>query len=556
MELYDHQPSFDPESKRMFNRRVLVVDDEPLVLKLFESALRSESELQQEFGDLFISDEAEEKIDLSFHLVTVESGEAGVMEVTRAVAQKNPFAVAFMDVNLPGGIDGVEASRQIREIDPDIHIVIVSGDRLFVPSQLRAVLFSHLYFLRKPIDAAEVEHMAYNACLNWNRNRQLRQELNNNIAYRHWLTQLLDALPMVVTVIDVESYQVLLHSGQMVQEEGHHCYRLLYGRQTPCAGVEGECPLRQVVENREQVVQERIEAEGSDRERSYEMHCVPIIPHDGSAIQQVMEFSIDITARRQRLLEKESMVRQQRQLFNTFRSTAHTMKNSIGYLNGIIELVDGAAGNPGVLDELFSTERTALIREQIEMIHTLIQLALGNARESSRRPQPLRVRQRVEEVLSLFALSSLGKGREVVLQGEIAEDSAVLLSAIDFQTVLMNLLNNGAEAVDQFLTDLVGDGSLENLVQLQQLQAEPMLFLRMAVTTSSVTIELHNRGHAIPEEMLETIFLQGASGKEQGNGVGLYDVRQILRQAGGVIGVANVRGGVTFSLSLPLVSDS
>ena len=39
----------------------------------------------------------------------------------------HPFDVVILDVRMPPGIDGVEAGSQIRELDPDVEIVFVTG---------------------------------------------------------------------------------------------------------------------------------------------------------------------------------------------------------------------------------------------------------------------------------------------------------------------------------------------------------------------------------------------------------------------------------------------
>ena len=57
----------------------------------------------------------------------VDQGEDAVAAVKDATAQGDPFAGVFLDVRMPPGIDGYETAQQIRQFDPAVHIVFVSG---------------------------------------------------------------------------------------------------------------------------------------------------------------------------------------------------------------------------------------------------------------------------------------------------------------------------------------------------------------------------------------------------------------------------------------------
>ena len=80
-----------------------------------------------------------------------------------------------------------------------------------------------------------------------------------------------------------------------------------------------------------------------------------------------------------------------------------------------------------------------------------------------------------------------------------------------------------------------------------------MITLNVSQQRDRVYIEISNIGTPIPIDILPTIFEQGYTTKDVGNGVGLYDVRQILKQARGDISVYNREDGVTFELYLPIV---
>ncbi len=533
------------------NHRILVVDDEPTILELFKKTFAPSDEVAKEFSHLFGEDEVGGGF--AFDLTTATQGEEAVEKVILAVAQQRPYAVVFLDVRMPPGIDGLETAKRIREVDSNIHIVIASAYSDYKPSEFRVAVFSHLYFLRKPLDLAEVEHMAYNACLGWNRNQQLQQELNSNVAYRNWLSQLFDALPMPVTVVDVDNYEVIMHSGSEESFDPHvTCHRLLHGQDEPCNQIHGGCPMPQIRTTGQPSVIEHTHFNQEGEARLYELHCVPIY-NDHGVIHQMLEFSVDITDRQQRLLEKESLVRQQKQLFDTFRSTAHTMKNSISYLNGMVDRLIASHDSPEEKIKLLTKDRVELIHEQVSMIHTMLQLALGSARETANQMATLSMQKKINETLSLFAISTLGKGKQVATNMDERDNSCIRMTPIDCQTMLLNLLNNAADAVDSYLNDKICSGKPEDLDLLVEIQDQPMIHINLNEENEHLLLGISNRGNPIPEEIQQSIFKQGFSLKEAGNGVGLYDVQQILRQSGGTISVQNRGEEVVFLIKLPLV---
>ncbi|MBT7141089.1 MAG: GHKL domain-containing protein [Gammaproteobacteria bacterium] len=228
------------------------------------------------------------------------------------------------------------------------------------------------------------------------------------------------------------------------------------------------------------------------------------------------------------------------------------MKNSISYLNGIVDHIAAIEDRPGELGQLLSYERMELVQEQVSMIQTLLLLALKNAKGDANKVTALQVRKKTNEALSLFSISTLGKGKTVELTMP-AEEFCVHISSIDWQTMLINLLNNAADAADQYLVERTTDISPDNLIELVELQEKSMITLNVSQQRDRVYIEISNIGTPIPIDILPTIFEQGYTTKDVGNGVGLYDVRQILKQARGDISVYNREDGVTFELYLPIV---
>ena len=78
----------------------------------------------------------------------------------------------------------------------------------------------------------------------------------------------------------------------------------------------------------------------------------------------------------------------------------------------------------------------------------------------------------------------------------------------------------------------------------------------MTIAPDDVTVEVHNRGSAIPPEKLESWFqplVRGAGSDPTGYslGLGLFVVREIATAHGGTVEVDSSADGTTFTLRLP-----
>ena len=85
----------------------------------------------------------------------------GVDEVGKAIQTGRPFTMAFVDIRMPYGIDGLETARQILSIDPDMEIIILTGySDTPRQSMARQLGVSNFQLLKKPFDPDELMQMA------------------------------------------------------------------------------------------------------------------------------------------------------------------------------------------------------------------------------------------------------------------------------------------------------------------------------------------------------------------------------------------------------------
>ncbi len=87
----------------------------------------------------------------------------------------NPYAVAFVDIRMPPGWDGVETIQQIWRVDPYIQMVICTAysDYSWDETIKKLGESENLLILKKPFDVIEVRQLAYSLSRKWKIQSQL-----------------------------------------------------------------------------------------------------------------------------------------------------------------------------------------------------------------------------------------------------------------------------------------------------------------------------------------------------------------------------------------------
>ena len=96
-------------------------------------------------------------------------GEQAIMMVDEAAAKGDPYAVVFMDVRMPPGIDGVKAASEILKRHPQTEMVICSAhsDYSWTDMLKEIGISDKLQFLRKPFDMITVQQLALSCSRKW-----------------------------------------------------------------------------------------------------------------------------------------------------------------------------------------------------------------------------------------------------------------------------------------------------------------------------------------------------------------------------------------------------
>jgi signal transduction histidine kinase/AmiR/NasT family two-component response regulator len=166
------------------NRRILVIDDNHAIHEDFVRILRPRDETNKGLdaleSELFGASTNAHLVEENFyHIESAFQGLEGIDKVSRAVADGKPYAMAFVDVRMPPGIDGVEALERIWAIDPDLQAVLCTAysDYSWEEVIKRLGMSDRLLILKKPFDNIEVRQMANTLTEKWSLQHQTRARL-------------------------------------------------------------------------------------------------------------------------------------------------------------------------------------------------------------------------------------------------------------------------------------------------------------------------------------------------------------------------------------------
>jgi two-component system, sensor histidine kinase and response regulator len=157
------------------NRRILLIDDMPAIHQDFRKILQSapdSSDLDAIEAELFGS-EAKTAL-AAFELDSAYQGQEGLAKVCAALQAGVPYSMAFVDMRMPPGWDGVETIEHLWRVDPRLQVVICTAytDYSWEEVLRRLELSDRLLILKKPFDNIEVCQLANALTAKWQMTQQ------------------------------------------------------------------------------------------------------------------------------------------------------------------------------------------------------------------------------------------------------------------------------------------------------------------------------------------------------------------------------------------------
>ncbi|TLY59226.1 MAG: EAL domain-containing protein [Gammaproteobacteria bacterium] len=173
-----------PSHPLLISRRVLVVDDNAAIHEDFRKILGGNTESSAELlaaERLLLGEAAPGVARPAFEIDTALQGQEGVARVRHALEEERPYAMAFIDMRMPPGWDGLETILRLWELDPHVQVVICSAHSDYDWTEVVARLdhSDKLLVIKKPFEPIEVLQCANALTRKWDNERTLRRQVEH-----------------------------------------------------------------------------------------------------------------------------------------------------------------------------------------------------------------------------------------------------------------------------------------------------------------------------------------------------------------------------------------
>src|SRR6202142_2986222 len=154
------------------NHRILVIDDNKAIHEDFRAILArpkaAPNSMKEVEAALFGNDAPQIELP-EFQIDSAYQGEEGLELIGKSLQDHHPYAMAFVDVRMPPGWDGVETTAKIWQKYPDLQVVICTAYSDYSwEEMLKKLGYSdRLVILKKPFDSIEVLQLAISMTEKW-----------------------------------------------------------------------------------------------------------------------------------------------------------------------------------------------------------------------------------------------------------------------------------------------------------------------------------------------------------------------------------------------------
>src|SRR5262249_15447547 len=165
------------------NHRILIIDDNPSIHEDFRKILgpadaKIAEELEATEASLF-GDNPDASHAQDFRIDPAFQGQEGLEKARAASTEGKPYAVAFVDVRMPPGWDGIETISRIWKEFPDLQIVICTAYSDYSWDEIAKSVGNsdQILVLKKPFDNVEVLQMAHALSKKWQLTHIARKQM-------------------------------------------------------------------------------------------------------------------------------------------------------------------------------------------------------------------------------------------------------------------------------------------------------------------------------------------------------------------------------------------
>jgi PAS domain S-box-containing protein len=532
--------------------RILIVDDNPSIHEDFRKILgaktAAQSHLENVENALFGDNETPGDRD-GFRIDSAYQGQDALELVKKSLEEGDPYVLAFVDVRMPPGWDGIETLENLWRVCPEIQAVVCTAysDYSWDDMTNRFGQTDNLLILKKPFETVEVLQMAQALTNKWILGRQAKLRMDDlNEMVRQRTTELhaseerfskaFQASPIPLAIVRCDNGLVI---------DSNETFGVLTGLSADELRKKSAADLHlwSAISNGES-------ANPSTRLR--EKTC-SIRRNDGSTRQAVLStepFSLgsvdcllviveDITEQ----LKIEAQLRQSQKMEVIGRMAAgiaHEFNNLLTVIQGDVGLLQSA--NPSQLDRHALLEQ---IMQASQRAATFTRQLLAFSRKQVLQPRVLNLCDIVSNTKKMLS-RLIGEKFEVRVH---CESTSVSVRADEggLEQILMNLVLNARDAMPEggILDITTANVTLDEPAATRNPEARVGRFACLRVT---------DHGSGMSPQIISRIFDPFFTTKDvgKGTGLGLSTIHGIVKQHDGWVEVTSEVGkGSTFEIFLP-----
>jgi PAS domain S-box-containing protein len=564
------------------NERILIIDDNPSIHEDFRKILGGSKSPNLRWLDAkaaLFGEPAAPGGEALFELDSAYQGQEGLERVQTALTEGRPYALAFVDVRMPPGWDGVETIGRLWKAYPELQVVICTAYSDYSWEQIIQQLgkSDSLVILKKPFDNVEVLQLAHALTEKWFLSQQAKdrmqdldrivrqrtaelqaanQKLQEEIAERRQMEEALrvsqerfakafqaSPIPMAIQTLREERFVDVNEA--FLRRMGYQAGEVI-GRTPLELELWAEPSARQqflsTLHRDHSVRNWECQFRTSAQQLRHVLLSAELFELD--AEPNVLVIAEDISER----LNLERQLRQAQKMEAVGQlaaGIAHDFNNLLTIIQGHVSLRLTARDlDEKLADSLqqvaVATERAANLTRQL----------LAFSSKQIMQPKVLNLNQVIRAMHDMLVRII---GEQITLQCECAEDlPAILADEANMEQIVMNLAVNARDAMTNGgqLTLRTREMRIEEEDAAQNPEARPGNFICFTLIDTGCGMDPHVLSH-----IFEPFYTTKEVGK--GTGLGLATVYGIVKQHGGWIEVSSrVSSGSTFRVFLPVTEKS
>jgi len=524
------------------NHRILVIDDNAAIHEDIRKILaqpKSDSAALTNEEALLFGQPTQSAQHASFDIDSALQGQEGLDLVRKALNDERPYALAFVDVRMPPGWDGVETISRIWHVYPELQVVICTAYSDYSWDDITRQ-FGHsdsVLILKKPFDNIEVLQMAHALTKKWFLTQQAKSQLLN---LEERFAKAFKSSPVPMSIQSLKNYRYLDVNDSFLQMTGYGRSQIV-GKSSLDLNLWPDAVARKPLldELREGKSLRNVEARvrARDGQEKLTLMSAELITLGDERFALISEN--DISQR----LELESQLRQAQKMEavgHLAAGVAHDFRNILTVIQGhtCLRLLDPAL-------DVKTAESLRQINESVERASNLTQQLLAFSRKQIMRMEVLDLNQLLRHLSGMMARVI---GEHITLQYDFQEPLPCVEADICcVEQVILNMAVNARDAMTEGGALTIGTRLAEVDAGYASSHPESRAgqFACITVTDTGCGMDEHTKSR-----LFEPFFTTKEVGK--GTGMGLATAYGLIKQHKGWIEAESQVGkGSTFKIFLP-----